>query len=159
MAAKKSAKKATKITAKSAKPTPKKTAKPAAPKKAAKPATAKKKRPVQPGVLHWEIQANDAKKLHRFYGDLFGWKIDDGNPMKYGMVASKGKGGINGGIGGAPSGRSRVLVYAEVEDISATLEKAERLGAKTIMLRTDVGPVVMGIFEDLEGNHFGVIEG
>jgi predicted enzyme related to lactoylglutathione lyase len=52
-----------------------------------------------------------------------------------------------------------VLVYANVEDISATLEKAERLGAKTIMLRTDVGPVIMGIFEDLEGNHFGVIEG
>jgi predicted enzyme related to lactoylglutathione lyase len=78
--------------------------------------------------------------------------------MKYGMVASKGKGGINGGIGGSQSGRSRVLVYANVPDISATLEKAEQLGAKTILLRTDVGPVVMGIFEDLEGNHFGIIE-
>jgi len=155
MAAKKSAKKTTKA---AAKPATKKTAKAAAPKKAAKRAPAKK-RATSPGVLHWEIQANDAKKLHRFYSDLFGWKIDDGNPMKYGMVASKGKGGINGGIGGSSSGRSRVLVYANVEDISATLEKAERLGAKTIMLRTDVGPVIMGIFEDLEGNHFGVIEG
>lgn len=164
MAAKKSAKKGSK-TAKKA----------AAPKRAARKAPAKKSPPKKssakqarakakvttvatPAIVHWEIQAQDAKRIQRFYADLFGWKIDSANPMNYGMVASKGNGGIDGGIGGTMSGRSRLLVYATVADINGVLEKAESLGAKTILPRTDVGPVIMGIFEDVEGNHFGIIE-
>ena len=109
--------------------------------------------------MHWEIQARDAKRIQRFYADLFGWTIDTANPMNYGMVSSGGAAAINGGIGGSPNGASRVLVYATVEDINDVLQKAERLGATTILPRTDVGPVIMGIFADVEGNHFGVIEG
>jgi predicted enzyme related to lactoylglutathione lyase len=126
----------------------------------AKPKT-NKARVASPAVVHWEIQAKDAKKIQRFYADLFGWKIDAANPMNYGMVASQGKGpgSINGGIGGSMSGGSRILVYANVADIDGVLEKAESLGARTIMPRTDVGPVIMGIFEDVEGNQFGIIEG
>jgi predicted enzyme related to lactoylglutathione lyase len=155
MAAKKIAKKGGKRAA------PKKAAKkPAAPKRSAKRAPAKaKKTTAGPAVIHWEIQAQDAKKIQRFYADLFGWKIDAANPMNYGMVSSKGKGGIDGGIGGTQSGQTRVLVYATVADIDGVLEKAESLGARTVLPRTDVGPVIMGIFEDVEGNHFGVIEG
>ena len=117
-------------------------------------------RPVAP-VIHWEIQARDPKKLHAFYGKLFGWTIEANNPMNYGMVASRGSdGGINGGIGGAaPDGPTRVLVYATVLNIDRFLAKAEALGARTIMPRTDIGIIVMGVFADLEGNHFGVIEG
>jgi predicted enzyme related to lactoylglutathione lyase len=129
-----------------------------APAKAKKRATAK--RAASPAIVHWEIQAQDAKKVQRFYGDLFGWSIDAANPMSYGMVASQGEDGINGGIGGSMNGaRSRVLVYANVDDINETLAKAEQLGARTIMPRTDLGMVVMGIFEDVEGNHFGLVEG
>jgi predicted enzyme related to lactoylglutathione lyase len=138
-------------------------------KRAAKRAPAKKARAKRstaarakvastPAIVHWEIQAQDAKKIQQFYADLFGWKIDAANPMNYGMVSSKGKGGIDGGIGGTMSGHSRLLVYATVADINGVLEKAESLGAKTILPRTDVGPVIMGIFEDVEGNHFGIIE-
>ena len=157
MAAKKSAKKAAKKAAKPAARTiAKKAAKKATPKRSAKRAPAKK---ASPAVVHWEIQAKDAKRLHDFYGGLFGWKIDANNPMNYGMVSSKGKGGIDGGIGGSMAGTSRILVYAQVDDINALLQKAESLGAKTIMPRTDIGPVIMGIFEDLEGNQFGIIEG
>jgi predicted enzyme related to lactoylglutathione lyase len=154
MAAKK---KAAKKVAKSAKkPAPKKS-----PKKTAKRATAKtsKARVASPAIIHWEIQARDPKKTQRFYADLFGWTIDAANPMNYGMVASKGKDGINGGIGGTPpNGQSRLLVYATVADIDGVLEKAASLGARTLMPRTDIGPVIMGIFEDVEGNHFGLIE-
>jgi predicted enzyme related to lactoylglutathione lyase len=78
--------------------------------------------------------------------------------MNYGMVSSKGKGGIDGGIGGTMSGATRLVVYASVSDINEVLERAEALGAKTIMPRTDIGPVIMAIFEDAEGNHFGMIE-
>ena len=134
-------------------------AKKKSPKKVAKAAKRTASTAATPAIIHWEIQARDAKAIQRFYSDLFGWKIDAANPMNYGMVSSKGKGGINGGIGGTPNGRSCLLVYATVADIDGVLEKAESLGARTVMPRTDVGPVIMGIFEDIEGNHFGVIEG
>jgi predicted enzyme related to lactoylglutathione lyase len=154
MAAKKKAKKSAKPAKKAT--APKRSAKRAPAKKAA---TRSKASASTPAIVHWEIQAQDAKRIQRFYADLFGWKIDASNPMNYGMVASKGKGGIDGGIGGTMSGRSRLLVYATVADINGVLEKAESLGARTVMPRTDVGPVIMGIFEDVEGNHFGIIEG
>jgi predicted enzyme related to lactoylglutathione lyase len=93
------------------------------------------------------------------YGELFGWKIDANNPMNYGMVASKGKDGIDGGIGGSADGSSRLVAYAAVKDINAVLAKAESLGAKTQMPRTDIGPVIMALFADIEGNTFGLIEG
>jgi predicted enzyme related to lactoylglutathione lyase len=152
MAAKKKSKKVAKKT------TAKKAPKRAAAKRPAK-RTAKRAAAASPAIVHWEIQAQDAKKMQRFYGDLFGWRIDAANPMNYGMVASKGKDGIDGGIGGSMSGAGRLLVYAAVADITATLAKAEQLGARTIMPRTDIGPVIMGIFEDVEGNHFGLVEG
>ncbi len=156
MAAKKLAKKG----AKGAKKVSAKPAKKAAAKRSAKRAPTKARATAAaPAVVHWEIQAQDANRIQRFYADLFGWKIDAANPMRYGMVSSKGTGGIDGGIGGTPSGQSRILVYATVADINGVLEKAEALGARTVLPRTDVGPVIMGIFEDVEGNHFGIIEG
>jgi len=162
MAAKKRAKKSSKPASKAAKKASVATraAKraPASAKKRSRAKAKPKARAATPAIIHWEIQAQDAARVQRFYGELFGWKIDAANPMKYGMVSSKGNGGIDGGIGGT-NGSSRLLVYATVADINEVLAKAEALGAKTILPRTDVGPVIMGIFEDLEGNHFGILEG
>ena len=79
--------------------------------------------------------------------------------MNYGMVGSGGKDGIDGGIGGSPAAGSRVLVYANVESIPPVLEKIESLGGTTVMPRTDVGPVIMAIYTDPEGNVMGIIEG
>jgi len=170
MAAKKRAKTSSKPATSAKKANkPNKANKPGAPKRATKRAPARaakggaakpkaKTLRATPAIIHWEIQAQDAARIQRFYAELFGWKIDAANPMNYGMVSSKGNGGINGGIGGTSTG-SRLLVYATVVDINDVLAKAEALGAKTILPRTNVGPVIMGIFEDLEGNHFGVLEG
>src|SRR5207245_7378541 len=43
-------------------------------------------------VTHFEVNARDAKAAQKFYGDLFGWKIDTNNPMDYGMVSAAGPG-------------------------------------------------------------------
>jgi hypothetical protein len=126
-------------------------AKRAAARKASKPAPSQ--------IVHWEIQSQSPDKLHDFYADVFGWSVDANNPMKYGMVASGGKDGINGGIGGSPTPGSRVLVYANVPDINHTLGRIESLGGKTLMPRTDIGMVIMAIYEDPEGNTMGIIEG
>jgi predicted enzyme related to lactoylglutathione lyase len=127
------------------------TAKKAAPKKAAP------KKAARPAVVHWEVTARDAAKQQRFFAELFAWKIDANNPMQYGMVESGGKDAINGGIGAGD--QPLVTVYVQVTDINATLAKAESLGAETVMPRTDVGPVIMGQFRDLEGNVIGLVEG
>jgi uncharacterized protein len=110
-------------------------------------------------IVHWEIQAQNPVKLHDFYADAFGWKIDANNPMRYGMVASGGRDGIDGGIGGSPSPGSRVLVYVSVPDIVSALGRIESLGGRTVMPRTDIGPVIMALYEDPEGNVMGIIEG
>jgi predicted enzyme related to lactoylglutathione lyase len=109
--------------------------------------------------VHWEIQSQNPTKLHKFYGEVFGWTIDANNPMQYGMVSSGGREGIDGGIGGTEGGASRVLVYAAVPDIVDFLEKIESAGGKTLMPRTDIGPVIMALYADPEGNTMGLIEG
>src|SRR5260370_15024385 len=72
------------------------------------------KRPAKHQVVHWEIQSRAPERLHSFYADALGWEIDTNNPMRYGMVASGGPQGIDGGIGGTLGPCSHVYVYAPV---------------------------------------------
>ncbi len=111
-------------------------------------------------VTHFEIMGKDGKKLQDFYGKLFGWHIDANNPMNYGLVDTHTGKGIGGGIGPEIGGGKRVTVYAEVDDLAATLKKAESLGGKTIMPPTDVpgGPSI-AMFTDPEGNIMGISKG
>jgi len=127
----------------------------ASPKPAAKKTSAKKSRYE---IVHWEIQSQNPTKLHKFYSDALGWKVDANNPMRYGMVSSGGRSGIDGGIGGSPAPGSRVLVYAAVPSIPPVLKRIESHGGKTIMPRTDVGPVIMALYQDPEGNTMGLVE-
>jgi predicted enzyme related to lactoylglutathione lyase len=139
------------------KPAKKAAARKSAPRRAA--AAAAPKKPSGPQIVHWEIQSQSPDQLHRFYSDVFGWKVDANNPMNYGMVASgRGTGGIDGGIGGSNAPGSRVVVYAQVVSIPVVLEKIESLGGRTIMPRTDIGPVTMALYTDPEGNTMGLIE-
>jgi predicted enzyme related to lactoylglutathione lyase len=128
--------------------------------RAAAPAAKAKAEKRSNAVVHWEIQSTQPEVLHEFYSDVFGWKIDANNPMNYGMVASKGaNGGIDGGIGGTQGDMTaRVVVYASVSSIPPILKRIEARGGKTIMPRTDIGPVVMAIYLDPEGNTMGLIE-
>src|SRR5215469_3912950 len=84
-------------------------------------------------VVRFEIMGGNGKQLEKFYGELFGWKIDSSNPMKYGMVDTGTQGGINGGVGPSQDGGKRVSLYVQVEDLDAALAKAEKLGGKTVL--------------------------
>ena len=109
-------------------------------------------------VTWFEITGKDGKKLQNFYSGVFGWKVDANNPMNYGMVAAGGKDSIGGGIGPTHDA-PRVTVYVQVPDINGALSKAESLGGRTVMQRTDIGMVVMAQFLDPEGNVIGLVEG
>ena len=111
-------------------------------------------------VVHWEIQAKDRKKIQEFYNQLFGWHVDDNNPWNYGMVDTHSEGGINGGIDQSNEGRSYVTFYAQVDDLQAYLDKAEKLGGKTILPPTEIpDAVTLAMFSDPEGNMIGLIKG
>jgi predicted enzyme related to lactoylglutathione lyase len=111
-------------------------------------------------VVHFEIVGGDKTQLQSFYGSLFDWKIDANNPMDYGMVEAAG-GGIAGGVSGAGNGDGpRVTVYARVDDLQASLDKAQQLGGKVLLGVTAVpgGPTI-AMIADPAGNPMGMIQG
>jgi predicted enzyme related to lactoylglutathione lyase len=109
-------------------------------------------------VIRFEIMGGKGNQLEKFYGDLFGWKIDSNNPMKYGMVDTGTQGGINGGVGSSQDGGNRVSVYVQVEDLELVLAKAEKLGGKTILPPSQVpGGPKLAMFVDPAGNVTGLL--
>jgi predicted enzyme related to lactoylglutathione lyase len=116
-------------------------------------------------VVHFEVMAQDRKKLGAFYSELFGWQLDTDNPMGYGVIAhsdNHGKGGvgIGGGIfGDMPPGQDGVTFYVEVDDIDATLTRAEALGGKRLMgPETAEGGPTFGHLHDPEGHWIGLFQ-
>jgi len=112
-------------------------------------------------VVHFEIMGGKGSQLEGFYRELFGWKIDSNNPMKYGIVETGGgPGGINGGVGPSNDGKGRVSIYVQVEDLQRTLDQAERLGGKTILPPSEVpGGPKLAMFADPAGNITGLFMG
>ena len=109
-------------------------------------------------VVHWEIMARDGARQQAFYSELFGWQVNADNPMKYGVVTTGGPGGINGGIFQPPAGApSYVTIYIQVDDLQAYLDRATRLGGKTVMGPTPIpGHGSFACFQDPEGNIIGL---
>ena len=112
-------------------------------------------------VVHWEISAKNSKLLQDFYSNLFGWKINADNPQQYGLVDTGLKMGIGGGIYQGTEQQPRgVVIYTQVEDIQAYLDKAVGLGGKIILPVTEVpNMVTFATFSDIEGNVMGLIKG
>jgi uncharacterized protein len=116
-------------------------------------------------VVHFEIIGKDGDKLKSYYSELFGWEIDSGNPMNYGVVQRDGNtnpdgAGIGGGISAAPEGYDgHVTFYVEVPDVEAALAKAESLGGSRMMGPDEVmDGLVIGLFNDPEGHLIGVVK-
>jgi predicted enzyme related to lactoylglutathione lyase len=116
-------------------------------------------------VVHFEVIGKDGAKLQKYYSDLFGWKIDADNPMKYGMVDGKDNPApdnrtVGGGIAGGPDGyEGHVTFYVAVEDIEEALAKAESLGGTRVMGPEKVMDMIeLGQFKDPEGHVIGVVK-
>ena len=81
-------------------------------------------------VMHFEIMGADSQKYRQYYADLFGWNLDNNNPMNYGMARTK-----DGGVAtdGAWAALTRAATYGSRVSVDATqayLHKAVALGAK-----------------------------
>lgn len=111
-------------------------------------------------VVHFEIVGKDSQKLGSFYSELFDWKVNADNPMGYGMVDTGAEGSIGGGIAKAEDGQELVTFYVQVDDPQAYLDKAEKLGGKTIMPVTEIPDMVtFALLADPEGHVVGIVKG
>jgi len=110
-------------------------------------------------VVHFEIAGPDLEKTRAFYGELFGWRADEQMPG-YALVETGTDAGIKGGLMRAPEGAPPyVTIYVEVEDLEAFLDRAELLGAKTIVERMPIpGFGAFAMFADPDGNMIGLFE-
>ncbi len=107
-------------------------------------------------VVWFEIGCRDIKKTTDFYGKLLDWKFSEFGGSQ--MIETGSKEGICGHISSMPHPPQNYLtVYAQVEDLAASLKKAESLGGKTLVPATEVPG--MGHFAwiaDPEGTAFGL---
>jgi predicted enzyme related to lactoylglutathione lyase len=102
----------------------------------------------------FEVIGKDARTTQRFYGDLFGWTLQEGF-QDYAMTDTN-ESGIGGGLG-AGGGQTWVTAYARVPDVAATMARANELGGTTVYGPNELsdGPTT-GAFRDPAGNVFGV---
>jgi uncharacterized protein len=117
-------------------------------------------------VVHFEVIGRDGERLGGYYSELFGWDIDAGNPMGYGVVQREDNLnadgiGIGGGVGTGPEGyEGHVTFYVEVPDVEQSLQKAESLGG-TRLFGPETLPgaqVTLGQFSDPEGHMIGLVQ-
>ncbi|MDH5507023.1 MAG: VOC family protein [Anaerolineae bacterium] len=111
-------------------------------------------------IVHVEFPAKDPAAAGKFYGELFGWKIQAFDEMNY-VSFDTGE----GAGGGFPELDENikvgdVIVYVQTDDIEASLAKAESLGGKTIMPKTEIpGMGWFAWFNDPTGNTVALYTG
>jgi uncharacterized protein len=127
-------------------------------------------------VVHFEIQAGEPERAARFYGEVFGWKINEWiipgvdikDENRYWLVTtgSDTEPGINGGIlfrrGPVPAEGQPVNAYVctmDVTNLDEYIDKALKAGGRIavpMMAIKDVGWLAYCI--DTEGNSFGMMQ-
>lgn len=109
-------------------------------------------------VVHFEFGAADDGPLVTFYGELFGWDLRAFAGGGYTMIDTRGGSGVNGGIGRSQTGEPWSAFYVETDDPQASLDRANSLGATTVMPVTEVGDgLAIAMFNDPDGLLVGLM--
>ena len=107
-------------------------------------------------VVHFEIGCRDNQKTQAFYSQLFDWRFEPYGPAA--MINTGSKEGIQGHIttlGHEP--HNYVTIYAQVDDLQTFLDKANKLGGKTLVPPTAVpGSGHFAWLADPDGNIIGL---
>jgi len=119
-------------------------------------------------IIHFEIPAEDAETLKRFYTGLFGWKIEKHpGPMEYWMIQTvptddKGmllRPGVNGGMTKKERPEQKPVNYISVESIDEAIEKVIKLGGKIVTPKQEVPNVGwIATAADPEGNQIALLQ-
>jgi predicted enzyme related to lactoylglutathione lyase len=106
-------------------------------------------------LVFFEVTGHDGGRLRQFYGELFGWEFRDSGDPTYGLVTAAGT-GIGGGVGNSRDGGVGGTTFY-VDDVSAVLGKAARLGSSTVMPPANIsGGLTIAALADPEGHVVGL---
>ena len=110
-------------------------------------------------VIHFEIGCKDVAKAQKFYGAMFGWEFMPYGPAamigNLGMGKTEGIGGHINALGHEP--HNYCVIYAQVDDLDASIKQAEKLGGKSMVPPTEVpGMGQFAWLKDPEGNIVGL---
>lgn len=114
---------------------------------------------VQP-VVHMDISAKDPAISSKFYGDVFGWKIQKDENFSYYMFSVEG--GLGGGFVkvGPDYKAGEIIPYLASQDIEADLAKITSHGGKMLTPKTEIpGIGWFAFFADPSGNRIGLFSG
>lgn len=118
----------------------------------------RKDKPMANPVVHFEIGGKDPAKSAAFYGSLFGWSTAPYGPSAL-MIDTGSKDGIQGhftALGHEPF--HYTTFYVQVDDIGASLKKAESLGGKVVVPEVTIPTGSFAWFSDPDGNVIGVFK-
>jgi predicted enzyme related to lactoylglutathione lyase len=108
-------------------------------------------------VVHTEIRSADPDATRQFFADLFGWKVAaDGAFPGYTFIDTGAEGGPYVAISPRQGDEDEVLFFVAVQDVAATLIRAEQLGGTIIQPTQHVPGTSFGVFADALGHKVGV---
>jgi predicted enzyme related to lactoylglutathione lyase len=108
-------------------------------------------------VIHAEIRSADPDATRKFFADLFGWTVaSEGAFPGYTFIDTGVEGGTYVAISPRQAAEDEVLFFVGVEDVTATLKKAEELGGTIIQPAQQVPGTSFGVFADAQGHRVGV---
>jgi hypothetical protein len=109
-------------------------------------------------VLEFQILSKTPNETAGFYCKMFDWTVDSNNPLGYRRIATGSELGIQGGIWPAPPQASNfVQLFVGVEDVAGAVQRAEKLGAKTVIPLTVLPEGdELAVLLDPQGMSFGV---
>jgi len=113
-------------------------------------------------VVHFEIVADDADRISKFYESVFGWTVQkwDG-PIDYWflMTGDEKKPGIDGAFGMKQSEDDIAVNTIDVSSIDETVKKIEENGGEVVRPKSVIpGVGYLAYFKDTEGNLWGIMQ-
>lgn len=109
--------------------------------------------------VHVELMSTDVAKSKSFYGQLFGWQLEDMQMENDTYTMIKVGEGTGGGMmkNPMPGAPSSWLAYVEVDDVEKAVDKARKLGGKVMKDVTEVkGMGSFAILNDPTGAMLGL---
>jgi len=119
-------------------------------------------------VIHFEIAADDVKKVEKFYKSVFDWKFNEIPFVNYTAIqttetgedmVAKTPGNINGGLMPKNDQVGGPNIVVSTDDIEKTLNKAKDAGGEVIMETINIpGIGLYARLKDTEGNEVGLVQ-
>lgn len=111
-------------------------------------------------VIQFQILSTVPDETAKFYSTLFGWSVNNDNPMGYREIRTGAAEGIEGGIWPAPpQANNFVQLFMAVDDVKKSVKRAEELGAKLLIPPTTLPDgSEMAVMHDPQGMSFGIVK-